>query len=134
LLCAALGGCEATGDVGGDRTISDDGVPFSFEVPTEFTKATIDGLPSDPISRNWRTKRAVASWRCTSGVSAAKPPRFAPLENVRSCDEARTTQRTASSSRARSKASMSSPSSSADSALRVAGSSRVIVATPSAAA
>ena len=57
-----------------------------------------------------------------------------PLENVRSCEEASTTQRTPSSSRARSNASMSSPRSSADSALRVSGSSRVIVATRSAVA
>jgi hypothetical protein len=55
-----------------------------------------------------------------------------PLENTFSCEEVSTTQRTASSSLARSKAAIRSPSSSSESALRVSGWSSVIVATPSA--
>jgi hypothetical protein len=38
----AVGGCEATGDVGGTRTFSDDAVPFVFEVPSEFTDEPVD--------------------------------------------------------------------------------------------
>jgi hypothetical protein len=44
LVCAAIavGGCEATGDAGGTRTVSDPKVPFVFEVPSEFTDETVD--------------------------------------------------------------------------------------------
>jgi len=44
-ICAAsiaLAGCEATGDAGGDRTVDDASLPFTFEVSSEFTKAPID--------------------------------------------------------------------------------------------
>jgi hypothetical protein len=41
-ICLALTGCEATGDAGGSRTVSAAGVPFTFEVPSEFTKASVD--------------------------------------------------------------------------------------------
>ena len=58
------------------------------------------GLPSSPISRNRRGKRSVPKCLCTSGASAAKPPRSPPRENTFSCVEVSTTQRTASSSRA----------------------------------
>ncbi len=92
--------------------------------------AQIVGLPSSPISLNSATKRSPAKCLCTSAVSAAKPLRFAPEENVRSCEEASTTQRAPSSSRARSNASISPASISAESALRVSGSFSVIVATP----
>jgi hypothetical protein len=70
---------------------------------------------------------------CTSGASAANPARLPPLENTFSCVEVRTTQRTASSSRARSKAAIRSSSTSSESALRVSGWSSAIVATPLAA-
>ena len=67
------------------------------------------------------------------GVSEPKPPRFAPEEKTFSCEEASTTTRTASSSRALRSESISSPSRSGESELRVSGSSSVIVATPVAA-
>ena len=92
--------------------------------------AQIDGLPSSPISLNSRTNCSDPKCLCTSGTSPAKPPRLAPLENTRSCVLVRTTQRTASSSRADSNASISSPKSSFDSAFRVSGWSSEIVATP----
>ena len=92
--------------------------------------AQITGLPSSPMSVNSRGKRSVATCLCTSGTSAAKPARLPPELNVVSCVEASTTQRTASSSRAASKAAMRSPSSSSDSALRVSGWSMAMVATP----
>ena len=82
------------------------------------------------MSVNSRGKRSVAMCLCTSGTSAAKPARLPPELNVVSCVEASTTQRTASSSRAASKAAMRSPSSSSDSALRVSGWSMAMVATP----
>jgi len=88
------------------------------------------GLPSAPISRNSSRKRSEAMCLATSGVSCAKPPRFAPEENTFSCEDASTTQRTSSSSRARSSAAISAPNSSAESALRVSGSFSVSVATP----
>ena len=66
-----------------------------------------------------------------SGTSAAKPARFAPEEKVVSCDEVSTTHRTTLSSRAVSKASISSLRSSAERALRVSGWFSVTVATPS---
>ena len=68
-------------------------------------------------------------WRWISGTSAAKPPRFAPEENVVSCDEASTTTRASSSSRAAWNAAISSVSSSLESALRLSGWFSVIVAT-----
>ena len=92
--------------------------------------AQIDGLPSSPISRNSRGKRSVPRCLSTSGCSSAKPPRFAPEENTRSCEEVSTTQRTRSSSRAASKAAISSSSTWSESALRVSGWSSVTVATP----
>ena len=54
------------------------------------------GLPSSPISRNRRGKRASVS-KClwTSGTSAAKPARLPPSEKTVSCVEVSTTQRTA---------------------------------------
>jgi hypothetical protein len=42
LLCAALGGCNAAGEPGGDKTFSDKRVPFTFAIPADFTKAPID--------------------------------------------------------------------------------------------
>ena len=42
----ALSGCEATGDAGGTRTFSDEDVPFTFEVPSEFTDETVDNANS----------------------------------------------------------------------------------------
>ncbi len=62
--------------------------------------ATIVGLPSSPISLNSSTKRSEAKCLWTVGASAPKPPRFAPEEKTFSCEEASTTTRTASSSRA----------------------------------
>jgi len=95
--------------------------------------AQIDGLPSSPSRRKARGKRSVAKCLCTSATSSAKPDRLPPLENTVSWVEVSTTQRTAGSSRARPSASISSFSSSSESALRVSGSSRAIVATPVAA-
>lgn len=46
LVAAALSGCEATGDVGGTRTFSDEAVPFEFEIPSEFTDETVDDANS----------------------------------------------------------------------------------------
>ena len=90
------------------------------------------GLPSSPISVNSAGNLAVVS-RClrTSGTSAVKPARSPPALNVVSCVLASTTQRADSSARAASKASISSSSTAPDSALRVSGWSRAIVATPS---
>ena len=92
--------------------------------------AQIVGLPSPPITPNRRTKRSVAKWRWMSGVSAANCATLPPEENTLSCVEVRTTQRTLSSLPACSKASVSSPSRSFESALRVSGSSSAIVAMP----
>ena len=91
------------------------------------------GFPSWPISLNRRGKRSVPKCLCTSGSSDANWSRLAPDEKTFSCEEVSTTQRTASSSRAASKASISSVSSSLESALRFSGVSSVIVATPSSA-
>lgn len=38
----ALGGCEVAGEAGGNRTFSSRGVPFEFQVPSDFTDAPID--------------------------------------------------------------------------------------------
>jgi hypothetical protein len=45
-LAALLGGCEATGDAGGNRTVSAPEVPFSFRLPSEFTEETVDDANS----------------------------------------------------------------------------------------
>jgi hypothetical protein len=55
---------------------------------------------------------------------------LAPEEKVFSCEDASTTQRAASSSRARSNAAIRPANMSGESALRVSGSFSVIVATP----
>ncbi len=80
------------------------------------------GLPSPTISLNNPTKRSEPKCLCTSATSAAKPPRLAPEEKTVSCEEASTTTRTASSSRARSNEAIKPSSTSGDSALRVDGS------------
>ena len=38
----ALAGCNAAGEPGGDKTFSDEDVPFTFSIPAEFTKADVD--------------------------------------------------------------------------------------------
>ena len=92
--------------------------------------ATIDGLPSSPSSMKTCGNSAVPMYLWAVGASAAKPPRLPPAEKTFSCDEARTTTRTSSSAFAARSASSSSLSSWSESALRVSGSSSVIVATP----
>ena len=94
--------------------------------------ATSDGLPSSPSSLNTRTNASEPKCLWTIGASAPNPARLAPDEKTFSCEEVSTTTRTSSSSRADSSAVISSPSSSTESALRVSGSSSVIVATCSA--
>ncbi len=46
LACAGLAGCSAAGEATGDRTFSDDDVPFTFRVPAEFIEASIDQFDS----------------------------------------------------------------------------------------
>jgi hypothetical protein len=92
--------------------------------------AQTTGLPSSPIMRKRRGKRSVPACFSTSAASAEKPDRSAPAENTRSCEEARTRQRTAGSSRAASRAPISSPSSAGESALRFSGVSSTMRATP----
>ena len=90
------------------------------------------GLPSSPMSVNSAGNFVVVS-RCLwiSGTSAANPARLPPELNVVSWVHARTTQRTASSSRARvPNAARRSSSTSSESALRVSGWSSAMVATP----
>ena len=89
------------------------------------------GLPRPMIFRNSRGKRSVAKCLCTIGTSAVKPSSDAPAENTFSCEEVSTTQRTRSSSPACPKASVSSSSSSLESAFRLSGLLSVTRATPS---
>jgi hypothetical protein len=41
-LCLLLAGCEATGDVGGTKTFSANDVPFTFQLPSDFSEETVD--------------------------------------------------------------------------------------------
>jgi len=84
------------------------------------------------MSWNSRGKRSIPKYLWMIGTSAANPPRLPPEENTFSWVEVSTTHRTASSSRAAVKAAIRSSSTSSDSALRVSGWFRAIVATPSA--
>ena len=85
---------------------------------------------ADQLEQARRSARR-AKCLCTSAISAAKPPRFAPEENVRSCEEREhDAAHLRRPSRARSKDSIRPPSISGESALRVSGSFSVIVATP----
>ena len=93
--------------------------------------AQMVGLPSRMIVRNRRGKRSVPKCLCTSGTSAANWSSAPPAEKTFSCEEVSTTQRTRSSSRPLSKASVSSASSSFGERVAVVGGSSVIVATPS---
>ena len=38
----ALGGCDVAGDPTGTKTFSEDGVPFTFRIPADFTVAPVD--------------------------------------------------------------------------------------------
>ena len=42
LISLAVGGCSASGESTGSHTFSDDAVPFTFHVPVEFTKESVD--------------------------------------------------------------------------------------------
>lgn len=42
----ALSACGAPGDAGDTRTFADENVPFTFEVPSEFTDETVDNANS----------------------------------------------------------------------------------------
>jgi hypothetical protein len=42
----ALAGCNAAGEPDGAKRFSDAAVPFTFEIPADFTKASVDDLNS----------------------------------------------------------------------------------------
>ena len=42
LIAAGLGGCSAAGEPGGESRYSNPGIPFTFAIPADFTKASID--------------------------------------------------------------------------------------------
>ena len=42
LAVAGLAGCNAAGEPGGNKRFSDDAVPFTFEIPADFTEASVD--------------------------------------------------------------------------------------------
>jgi hypothetical protein len=42
LAALALGGCSAAGEAGGERTLAHPGVPFTVQVPADFTPAGVD--------------------------------------------------------------------------------------------
>ena len=86
--------------------------------------AQMVGLPSCMMVLNRRGKRSVPKCLCTGATSPANWSRLPPEEKTVSCEDVSTTQRTRSSSRADSNASISSESSSFESALRVSGWSR----------
>jgi hypothetical protein len=46
LAALALGGCSAAGETSGSRTFSDGEVPFTFDVPADFTKQPVDQFDS----------------------------------------------------------------------------------------
>src|SRR3954453_12476210 len=45
-ICVALAGCNAAGEPDGAKRFSDGAVPFTFEIPADFTKASVDDLNS----------------------------------------------------------------------------------------
>ena len=45
-VATAIGGCSAAGEPSGARTVSDAQVPFTFKVPADFTKASVDQFES----------------------------------------------------------------------------------------
>src|SRR3954451_11554589 len=46
-ICVALAGCNAAGEPDGAKRFSDGAVPFTFEIPADFTKASVDDLNSN---------------------------------------------------------------------------------------
>jgi hypothetical protein len=46
LLALTIGGCSAAGETSGARTIDDRDVPFTFQVPADFTKEPVDQFDS----------------------------------------------------------------------------------------
>jgi hypothetical protein len=46
LLAAGMAGCNATGEPGGNKRFSDEKVPFTFDIPADFTEASVDGQNS----------------------------------------------------------------------------------------
>jgi hypothetical protein len=69
-ICLAITGCEATGDAGGTRTFSNEAVPFTFEVPGEFTDETIDRANSrgDVVAASGLSKVDVIAVRRGSDI------------------------------------------------------------------
>ena len=122
-----ISGVPKRGVLGGDDQIAGERDAERTGEHVTAGRADAWACPAEPISLKRPTKRSEPKCLCTSGTSPAKPPRLAPEEKVFSCEEASTTQRTSSSSRARSKRLGQPASSSAESALRVSGSLSVIV-------
>src|SRR3954463_15675236 len=70
LLVTAVGGCNAAGEPDGNKRFSDADVPFTFELPADFTKASIDDLNSrgDVIAGAGLSKVDVIAVRRASGT------------------------------------------------------------------
>ena len=72
LLAATVGGCNAAGEPDGDKRFSDSDVPFTFSLPADFTKASVDGENSrgDVIAGAGLSKVDVIAVRRASDASA----------------------------------------------------------------
>ena len=46
LAAVAIGGCSVAGEPTGARTFSDDQLPFTFHIPADFTKESVDQFDS----------------------------------------------------------------------------------------
>jgi hypothetical protein len=77
LLAGLLGGCDATGDIGGSRTISDAALPFTFALPSDFTKQPVDEANSrgDVVVAAGVSKVDVVAVRRVGGAVPTVPQR-----------------------------------------------------------
>jgi hypothetical protein len=73
----ALAGCNASGEASGTRTFAPRRVPFSFQVPTDFTGASIDqgATRGDVVAAAGLTKvDVIAVRRVGAGTALPKGP------------------------------------------------------------
>src|SRR3954451_850601 len=72
LLAATAGGCNAAGEPDGSKRFSDSDVPFTFELPADFTKASVDDQNSrgDVIAGAGLSKVDVIAVRRASDAGA----------------------------------------------------------------
>ena len=76
VVAAGLAGCNAAGEPGGNKRFSDADVPFEFDIPAEFSEASVDALNSrgDVLAGAGITKVDVLAVRRIPGLRETRGP------------------------------------------------------------